>query len=270
MPRPLCTISESETINILSSQIRIVCALFNSRPWNAVNPVLFRIYPLRHGHVPIIIIIIIIIKPLKKETPHSFKGRQLENKSLQYRFVICMSFLESWLRFTMICPKTCDFKSCTFTILQIIVNLSQCCYIFDVKLKLTLFFPKPYVNYKTIQRLIFKLLSLITRVRSFFFLRGLLWGYALCITDYSRLIFSLSANNSTIFSDLSSFFPFCQKELRIVQGKIEFIFIIMISGHLSVFYFVTLIQKATMGCLSKPHDQSPELILFLLNSRTIL
>ena len=53
---------------------------------------------------------------------------------------------------------------------QIIVDLSQfrvSCYKFDVILKLRNF-PKPYVNYKTIHRFIFKLLAL-KRVRSFFF-----------------------------------------------------------------------------------------------------
>ena len=38
---------------------RIVCTLFNSTLWDAVNHVF--LYPLRHGHVPIIIIVIIII-----------------------------------------------------------------------------------------------------------------------------------------------------------------------------------------------------------------
>ena len=36
------------------------------------------------------------INPANKETPHSFKGQQLENKLL-YRFVIYMGFLEKYL-----------------------------------------------------------------------------------------------------------------------------------------------------------------------------
>ena len=39
-------------------------------------------------------------KPLKKKPPHSFKGQQLENKSL-YRFVISMSFLEKFLSYNL-------------------------------------------------------------------------------------------------------------------------------------------------------------------------
>ena len=40
------------------------------------------------------------LNPSKKETPHSFKGQQLENKSL-YRFVISMSFLEKFLSYNL-------------------------------------------------------------------------------------------------------------------------------------------------------------------------
>ena len=40
------------------------------------------------------------INPAKKETPHSFKGQQLENKSL-YRFVIYMGFLEKYLSYNL-------------------------------------------------------------------------------------------------------------------------------------------------------------------------
>ena len=40
------------------------------------------------------------INPAKKETPHSFKGQQLENKSL-YRFVIYMVFLEKYLSYNL-------------------------------------------------------------------------------------------------------------------------------------------------------------------------
>ena len=74
---------------------------------------------------------LISTKPLKKTTPHSFKGQQLQHKQL-YRFVIQMSCLDKflsfnltlslyqgtldWLRFTMICPKTYNLKSCTFKI----------------------------------------------------------------------------------------------------------------------------------------------------------
>ena len=109
------------------------------------------------------------LKPSNKETPHSIKGQQLENKLL-YRFVTYMSFLEKSLSYnlTLSFPKVQLLKShfCG----QIILNRSQfrvSCYKSDVKLKLR-FFPKPYVNYKTIQQFIFKLLAL-KRVRSFFF-----------------------------------------------------------------------------------------------------
>ena len=40
------------------------------------------------------------INPAKKETPHSFKGQQLENKSV-YRFVIYMGFLEKYLSYNL-------------------------------------------------------------------------------------------------------------------------------------------------------------------------
>ena len=42
----------------------------------------------------------IMVDRSNKETPHSFKGQQLENKSL-YRFVIYMSFLEKFLSFNL-------------------------------------------------------------------------------------------------------------------------------------------------------------------------
>ena len=41
-----------------------------------------------------------LTNPAKKETPHSFKGQQLENKSL-YRFVIYMVFLEKYLSYNL-------------------------------------------------------------------------------------------------------------------------------------------------------------------------
>ena len=41
-----------------------------------------------------------IINPANKETPHSFKAQQLENKSL-YRFVIYMGFLEKYLSYNL-------------------------------------------------------------------------------------------------------------------------------------------------------------------------
>ena len=41
-----------------------------------------------------------LLNPAKKETPHTFKGQQLENKSL-YRFIIYMRFLEKFLSYNL-------------------------------------------------------------------------------------------------------------------------------------------------------------------------
>ena len=42
----------------------------------------------------------VVINPANKETPHSFKGQQLQNKSL-CRFVIYISFLEKFLSYNL-------------------------------------------------------------------------------------------------------------------------------------------------------------------------
>ena len=51
-------------------------------------------------HLRFVFIALNWTKPAKNETPHSFKGQQLENKLL-YRFVIYMGFLEKYLSYNL-------------------------------------------------------------------------------------------------------------------------------------------------------------------------
>ena len=69
--------------NLNSFEIKLLREFFHAESSGIVSIYLYMLY-----HY-------MIINPAKKETPHSFKGQQLEHKSL-YRFVIYMSILEKF------------------------------------------------------------------------------------------------------------------------------------------------------------------------------
>ena len=89
------------------------------------------------------------INPAKKETPHSFKGQQLENKLL-YRFVIYIGLRVKFL--ALIWHQICNKRPK--------IGWDSRWFVRQHK--------QTHVDYKTIQRFIFKLLAL-KRVRISFF-----------------------------------------------------------------------------------------------------